>query len=436
MSKIVLSSMITPDFIPGYVGFIKSLLKIHNDFPHDIVLLDMGLSEEQKDLCKSYYDKVYFIEPLYKNYKGVNFEATIPELQKTFYKLDVFSLGRFGYEQVVFIDLDTIILKSVALLFHPTHDFLAVKGYNSSSDKLRHNEFNSGVFVIGKKYLKEDVYKNLIEIIRPGFFLPDQVCLNTYFKDKVKFLPKDYNVEKRMYLSKRYPIFKNKNERIRVLHFVALKPWQLPVNNKQKIDRKDFKNLEKLWWEIMNRISIRRAKNAIEGLKDLCNYVHSRSNIKEMTMVEIGSFAGNSTEIFAQKFHKVYSVDPWVSGWDENDGSADPNKFDMKEVEKQFDIFILSQYNNVIKNKMKSEEASILFDDESLDFVYIDGDHRYEGVKKDIELWLPKIKKGGFIGGHDYNNPPHHGVKKAVDEFFKKQPDKTFQDTSWVIQKG
>lgn len=56
--------------------------------------------------------------------------------------------------------------------------------------------------------------------------------------------------------------------------------------------------------------------------------------------------------------------------------------------------------------------------DKSLDFVFIDGDHSYEGCLSDIRLWLPKIKPGGFISGHDYDHPKLPGVKKAVDEFF------------------
>lgn len=56
----------------------------------------------------------------------------------------------------------------------------------------------------------------------------------------------------------------------------------------------------------------------------------------------------------------------------------------------------------------------------SLDFVFIDGDHSYEAVYTDIRAWLPKVKPGGWIGGHDYANDEykHWGVKQAVDEAF------------------
>ncbi len=64
-----------------------------------------------------------------------------------------------------------------------------------------------------------------------------------------------------------------------------------------------------------------------------------------------------------------------------------------------------------------SEKSSGLFDNESLAFVYIDADHTYEAVKRDIELWWPKVRlHDGILAGHDYESY-HSGVKRAVDEF-------------------
>lgn len=64
-----------------------------------------------------------------------------------------------------------------------------------------------------------------------------------------------------------------------------------------------------------------------------------------------------------------------------------------------------------------------------VDFVYIDADHRYEYVLQDIKAWLPKIKKGGWIGGHDYNDD---GVKKAVNEIFDSV--ETVKTDSWLVK--
>ena len=69
-----------------------------------------------------------------------------------------------------------------------------------------------------------------------------------------------------------------------------------------------------------------------------------------------------------------------------------------------------------------------------LDFVFIDADHRYEAVKQDIEAWLPKIRMGGILAGHDYS-VHHPGVKRAVQERFGKQFKKA-QGKVWWVQTG
>ena len=81
------------------------------------------------------------------------------------------------------------------------------------------------------------------------------------------------------------------------------------------------------------------------------------------------------------------------------------------------------QNNPIVLMRMDSTRASKLIAPESLDLVFIDAQHCYEGVKKDIENWLPKVKKGGIISGHDYN--PNqlfleggNGVGRAVKEKF------------------
>lgn len=67
---------------------------------------------------------------------------------------------------------------------------------------------------------------------------------------------------------------------------------------------------------------------------------------------------------------------------------------------------------------VSSVDAARMFEDESIDFIYIDAAHEYEDVKKDMELWFPKVKKGGVFAGDDYGILNHPGVKQAVDELF------------------
>lgn len=64
--------------------------------------------------------------------------------------------------------------------------------------------------------------------------------------------------------------------------------------------------------------------------------------------------------------------------------------------------------------RMTSLEAAQQVEDGSLDFVYIDGDHRFDAVMMDIILWAPKVRRGGIVSGHDYYEFYGAGVVSAV----------------------
>jgi len=83
--------------------------------------------------------------------------------------------------------------------------------------------------------------------------------------------------------------------------------------------------------------------------------------------------------------------------------------------------------------KLLSHDASKLYENNSLDFVFIDAAHDYENVKRDIESWLPKIKVGGILAGHDYETSID-GVKRAVDEVFKNK-EITNKENCWIYEK-
>lgn len=76
------------------------------------------------------------------------------------------------------------------------------------------------------------------------------------------------------------------------------------------------------------------------------------------------------------------------------------------------------------------DQAEFVKDNE-LDFIFIDADHSYEAVKKDIIAWYPKVRKGGIISGHDINL---EGVKMAVSELLNGWKD-TKIDHVWVYRK-
>jgi predicted O-methyltransferase YrrM len=95
------------------------------------------------------------------------------------------------------------------------------------------------------------------------------------------------------------------------------------------------------------------------------------------------------------------------------------------EIEHIKDIYQINLKKNGVREyitdiTMDSHLAAGQFEDKSLDFVFIDADHRYEYTKRDILAWLPKIKNGGIIAGHDYISleaeREEPDVKMAVDE--------------------
>ena len=70
------------------------------------------------------------------------------------------------------------------------------------------------------------------------------------------------------------------------------------------------------------------------------------------------------------------------------------------------------------------------FKDYSYDFVYIDGSHEKNNIERDLQLYVSKVKKGGYIGGHDYHEV-WPDVINAVNKIVGK-PDVIFEDTSWI----
>jgi len=163
--------------------------------------------------------------------------------------------------------------------------------------------------------------------------------------------------------------------------------------------------------------------NQLKGLKMLIDeYLNDNS-----VMVEIGSFAGVSSELFALHCKELHCVDLWDPYWEITD------KQRIEFAEFSFDK-MSKNYENIYKVKKNSVEASKDFKDGSLDLVYIDAAHDYDSVKQDILTWLPKIKKGGFIAGHDYRYDPNIGVYEAVNDIFVNDYKIiSFPDSSFII---
>lgn len=148
------------------------------------------------------------------------------------------------------------------------------------------------------------------------------------------------------------------------------------------------------------------------GLQETCNYVNSLIEVKKVC--EIGTYRGESTIIFLDKFkhlNEYVGVDPYSTDFN-SDGLFTPDL--VKEIENEF-LIKIKNYSSARLLKKSSVEASNDFLDYYFDFIYVDGCHQEASVINDIESWLPKVKKGGFISFHDVDN---NQVKSAISKFF------------------
>jgi predicted O-methyltransferase YrrM len=158
------------------------------------------------------------------------------------------------------------------------------------------------------------------------------------------------------------------------------------------------------------------------------------ANIAEYSrFVEVGVYTGASCAFLAQRLAErgteaeVFAVDLW----DKVNAETDYDRLIDGTVYRDFLARIenagLTSWVKVIQEE--SIKAASMFGAGSLDFVFIDANHTYPHVKADSLAWLPKIRPGGMIAGHDYGEPC--GVKQAVDELFGDRV--SLMGTCWYV---
>jgi hypothetical protein len=166
-----------------------------------------------------------------------------------------------------------------------------------------------------------------------------------------------------------------------------------------------------------------RLKREIKSKRDLPYLIQ---HIQAPKVAEIGVYQGHYAQNFIPKLNKgceVWLIDIWTTKGNDSyfsDNSkyvpscADILKKAYRDLQKKY-----SEFENVHVVKDRSPEAASKFPDNFLDWIYIDSNHQYECVSRDIKAWWPKLKMGGFMSGHDYiitNIPYTFGVVQAVNE--------------------
>jgi hypothetical protein len=144
--------------------------------------------------------------------------------------------------------------------------------------------------------------------------------------------------------------------------------------------------------------------NSLHGLDELCSdYLD-----KTKTVLELGTYEGVSTKLFAYYAKHVTTVDI---------------------IKKSNIDSLLNEYNNI--NFIEGKTQDILSKlNIKYDLIYIDADHSYNNIKQDILGSINLLNENGIISGHDYDNYTKNDVFVVVNEFFPKI--KIYSDQSWV----
>jgi predicted O-methyltransferase YrrM len=130
---------------------------------------------------------------------------------------------------------------------------------------------------------------------------------------------------------------------------------------------------------------------------------------------EVGVDRGESTKYLFEmvpSIQMLYLIDPWKEFVDSEHGLIDQETVD--EFRKIALQNIAPYQDRVCLFEDTSESAVDAIADNTLDFIFIDGDHSFVGVSRDIDMFWSKMKVGGIFSGDDYNREQ---VARAVDEF-------------------
>lgn len=180
------------------------------------------------------------------------------------------------------------------------------------------------------------------------------------------------------------------------------------------------------------------------------------------TIVEIGSWKGRSTRALADHIglelwersaasdplHErpigfvglptVYVVDDWIDARDATDGT----NFELV-VKTRYEIE--AEWRENLKDHLDAGRIVLCRGNSpdvapalrprlpnGADFIFIDGNHNYDGVLADLRAYRPLVRSGGIIAGHDYTTDVHPGVRQAVDEFFEGRAQQGPGSIWWI----
>lgn len=197
------------------------------------------------------------------------------------------------------------------------------------------------------------------------------------------------------------------------------------------------RRLRKQRWEVPSR----RKKDVAAGERMRWDVLHDLlKGIDAPRVAEIGVHSGRTAVSLLRWLPQIIEyacVDPWKHYPDYDASLTDrAREEDFERHHRAFmdRIKAVEGWRDRVKVlRMMSAEAAPLFEDGHFDLVFIDGCHLEAYVREDIRLWMPKVRRGGVLAGHDYRNEARGaGVTAAVDSMLPQR--RVEEDYVWWVR--
>ncbi|MCB0272753.1 MAG: hypothetical protein KDD46_07045 [Bdellovibrionales bacterium] len=257
--KTAYCTVLTPDFVPGFYVFLHSLLESNPSFQFPLIVF---YNPEYKDaLSKEFpflekiYNKLEFREVKTEKYNRLALQRdtayrTPGRLKEAFYIIEAF--GVTGFDKIIAIDCDMIVLGSLDELLELEAPFSACRAYDYSRN-MALPYFNTGLMVINRSLLDGKFYSYLLETLQlePRFRYAgkaDQAILNQVLGENASYIETRFNTTKRKYSNvgsvEDFETILAQDGTV-ILHYVGQKPWKVKV----QLDDLPYVAVEKFWWK-------------------------------------------------------------------------------------------------------------------------------------------------------------------------------------------
>lgn len=238
--KIAVTMVLSDDFMEYFRVLLYSIRKHNPWFDHDLVIIHSPafspLSKEHQEEITALYPKTIFRVGNENRYRSFTPDA---RFYAALLKIEAFTFT--DYDTVIYLDVDMLCLGDISLLFQTDVPLGVVPAGKSREQKeaVRNSYqigqgFNSGVMVIGKKYLNRETYEQILTA-KSGPHA-DQEILNPFFRWKLLYcLDHRYNYNALFFWRGDETACPEPSRRVRILHYAGPKPLERPDEARMRI---------------------------------------------------------------------------------------------------------------------------------------------------------------------------------------------------------